>query len=1404
MKNQKLKTLDYFSDESEQFETRFDQLLAGEYDESGRTRLVAEITEWMQECARQGRYIPLASAERRAYRSLLERWSSRLRDQGHYVEDIVSLADFDPNAGIVLTVDCPYPGLEPYAQDRRGCFFGREALVLKLVDHLEQQGHRILMIVGASGSGKSSLALAGVLPQLVERHDGAWLFGPRLTPGAHPMVELAAAIAQTIGRPEQAREIEHALAANPDDTSNQLAVLCQNKPLMLFIDQFEELLTMCRDSGEQCLFAQVLCALSEPTSSSNDFSCRILLTLRTDHLARFESNHALKQLHMRLVGEDNQHYLSAIGFEDIKRAIKGPAEEVGLRFIPVTLIDQLASETAGLSNGLPLLQFALRRLWDTRPRNESGKPLDLINAEMMKGLPDVERALGTLADSIFRTFSDSQKRVCERLLLELLVLDESFEEPLRRRRNEAELVQVLEAQFPSTGEVAGVDKVAGVIDSFVSAGLLRRFGDRPNGRLEVAHEALLRHWDHVYRIVTGAEVKERLHLIKQIGREASDWVGHDRLNDYLYLRGERLDRAIAYGADGWLAEAEAAVYVDACRAHVEEERLRDRLAIEEKERADLAQRSREEAELRAQRARRNTWGLALIALLIIGFLFIYGWQIHKERVAADQARAETNDLLVFLLGEQFLGEIRDVGRSTLLKQVRDKVQTYTNDRDQRYVLIRGLALRNSGDIARMQGHLKDSVDFFSKALTAIENSPEGSVRWQEAARTRERLGEALTDQGQVTQALTHYESAVNAWRQVARHPSVKTDDCTNLADSLVSLGNLKSRMGNASLALNDLNEAINITADVLIGRQTSLEGCGPAASKAEPYLDAKALEVLSRAIILRAYILGFQEDFDGAYPFANEATKLRPHSVSAVKNTLVALAWRGNGQRKPQRALDDYRQVLAGFEELRKRDPDNRLWQRERAATQLLIAKGIMACRPGECEKMPSLEEAEATVLEAIAALRELNEIDPSNVSLQSDLGWALMDHAKVLAAQGHKKERLQKIEEAERAYHKAQLDKADTSAIAEHGSLLAEKADALASLDRLPEAKEAVQKSIDLFNGLIAGNQDNLDFMRRLLEARQREADIRRKEGNQPGADAADREASKLTGQYNKKIGSLKRETDELYGKFVKQEFAGDKLSRGDDHAGALREFQAAESGAQKYIRHRPADFSGYRELSNIYNWIQLMQEKLGKKTESTAAFGTWMQAAQIAVLLAPACTEKEKKCAEQNKTVKTEMNTRLLDARYYYDIFLYQNSGGDRGKLENVLGMIQEEIAVAEGLVQEYPQDASHMFRLGDAKAGLGQVRRDLKMTGWEEVIRSGLIYIQKAAVTDPTKVAYLNRLGEWQKYLAEQYQADGHKETASVEYRHALEAYQKVARDFPGDEKVDDAIRQIEIALTELDVQ
>ena len=569
MKKRYRKSLDDCLDNSDEFESQLKRQSDAGASIHADDPLVLEIVDWLQDCAWQGRFLLTGSPERRALMSLLHRWSSLLRRSGIDADEINELADFDENAGIVLTEGCPYPGLAPYDSTMGKRFFGREELVEEAIEHLTQGGNQILFIIGGSGSGKSSLARAGILPQLKEKFTAKWLFAPILTPGTEPLEELAKSVAAAIGDPTLADKVLQSISDKPKDAYSTLAGYCKPKSLLLVIDQFEELLTLCQDDNEKRIFAEVLNALSEPSATAGEFRCRTLLTMRSDHLPRFEENADLRPLYDRLACPGNHLHLSSMGFESIRRAIKVPADEVGLRFIPATLIDGLASETAGLSSGLPLLQFALRRLWDSR-RDEGEGRLDFITQKMISDLPNVEGALGKVADEIFSTFSASQKAICERLLLELVVLDESFEEPLRRRRKESELHAALE-------KLGSPEDVKFVIDEFCSRGLLRRYGEQENFQLEVAHEALLRRWEHINSLITGRE-KDRLLLIKQIAAESREWVraSSERKKEYLGLKGERLERAGRDEKDGWLARGEMTEYVKACEEQAKEEKRRNK------------------------------------------------------------------------------------------------------------------------------------------------------------------------------------------------------------------------------------------------------------------------------------------------------------------------------------------------------------------------------------------------------------------------------------------------------------------------------------------------------------------------------------------------------------------------------------------------------------------------------------------------------------------------------------------------------------------------------------------------------------------------------------------------------------------------------------------------------------
>ena len=589
--------LDQLIDQSEQFETRWEERQSG--GEPQRDKLLGDLTEFVRVCATHGVFIPLGSPDRRALRSILDRWNSRLREAG--VQAGEELAEYDPKAGVALEGPCPYPGLNAYTAKQRGTFFGREEEINRAAKHFETAGNRIWLIYGSSGSGKSSLALAGILPRLQDSHKGSWLFAPPFTPGAQPNLALAKAVARAIRQPKRAPEIERGLADAPDDALAFLATVCKGRPLTLLVDQFEELLTLCRDTNEQGRFARIICALSDPETSVEGFTAHVLLTLRTDHLGRFEHADALAPLHRRLIGEHNYDQLSTIRFADIRRAIKEPADQLGLRFVPPDLIDRLANQAAGLANGLPLLQFALQRLWDTRPVNSDGKPLDLITQEMVDSLPDVQGALGKVAAHCFEAFSEPQRRACERLLQELVVLDENFEEPLRRRRGERELIEELQAKARHRTE-----DIKRVINDFVDERLLRRFGVGRTSQLEIAHEALLRHWPHLRELLTGADAKDRLHLVKQIGRESAEWADRGCHDDELRLHGGRLQRAVEYAEDGWFADKNARAYIEACQRREEENLRRDQEVLEQRERADAAERAQQEALAKAAQERERS------------------------------------------------------------------------------------------------------------------------------------------------------------------------------------------------------------------------------------------------------------------------------------------------------------------------------------------------------------------------------------------------------------------------------------------------------------------------------------------------------------------------------------------------------------------------------------------------------------------------------------------------------------------------------------------------------------------------------------------------------------------------------------------------------------------------------
>ena len=587
--------------------------------------LLSKIHAWLKECVDFGRFLPAPSPDRRALQGRVDYWTSLLSQRGHLLPDIDRLDEFNSEAGFPLEAEFPYPGLGVYDEKLRVRFCGREDEANDAVAHLEE--NHTCLLISESGGGKSSLAMAGILPILKDKHP-EWLFLPRITPGADPRKTLSAALSKAIRTPlpEHPEEFRQPTVgefeAEPQREAEQVHGVLNGRVLVLFLDQLEELVTLCNDTSAQEAFSALVCALADPGN------CRILATIRSDHLGRLDTSQACRPLYALLAAKKGAMHLEPLGFDAIRTAILKPAEEVGLRFVPPDLVDRLAQQTANLVGGLPLLQFALWRLWETRPRGkEDYKPKDLINEEQFKKLPNVLEALGKTAQMHYEALGNPAEvhngeqtkgqKVCQRLMLELTVLAENLQDTMRRRRCEADIVALLV-------EYEGADKpeIQQLIDGLIKARLLVRTGKGEDAQIEVPHEAIFRNWPTFRVWVEGEETKGRLQALRVIGREAVSAAEHEYGRDYLKLKGEPLAKAREYKEKGYL-DQESSEYVERCeqeerRRNEEKKRLKGEEAA--RRRAEEARKRAEddaEEERRTKRLyRKSFFGLAFFAVLL--------------------------------------------------------------------------------------------------------------------------------------------------------------------------------------------------------------------------------------------------------------------------------------------------------------------------------------------------------------------------------------------------------------------------------------------------------------------------------------------------------------------------------------------------------------------------------------------------------------------------------------------------------------------------------------------------------------------------------------------------------------------------------------------------------------------
>jgi hypothetical protein len=342
---------------------------------------------------------------------------------------------------------CPYRGLETFDEDHAEFFFGRERDIQRVLEKLKAT--RFLAVLGPSGSGKSSLVRAGVIPSL---RTGALPGGKDweirvLRPGADPLTALAAKI-KTLNAEATMKSLCDDMLADPKTLHREATLAVAIRPqlnrIVLVIDQFEEVFTLCASEQERSQFlANFLFASSIPGGP-----CVILLTMRADFYGKCA---AYDELATRVAAQ--QFLVSPMDMEMLRQAIEEPARRVGLQFQP-GLADAILRDVDNQPGSLPLLEHALFELWNRR----SGAMLTFDGYQKSGG---VAGAIARRAQAIYDDFTPEQQQAARRILLRLIQPGEGTEDT-RRRAEVSELVTNLEE--------AGT--VESVIEAFVGARLL--------------------------------------------------------------------------------------------------------------------------------------------------------------------------------------------------------------------------------------------------------------------------------------------------------------------------------------------------------------------------------------------------------------------------------------------------------------------------------------------------------------------------------------------------------------------------------------------------------------------------------------------------------------------------------------------------------------------------------------------------------------------------------------------------------------------------------------------------------------------------------------------------------------------------------------------------------------------
>ncbi|WP_156818202.1 nSTAND1 domain-containing NTPase [Mastigocladopsis repens] len=382
-----------------------------------------------------------------------------------FKKEQISLIPSQPEVDIIPPN--PYQGLAAFGEEDAAFFFGRETFVNGLVEAVNEQP--LVGVIGPSGSGKSSIVYAGLIPQL--RMTENWVI-ESFRPGDKPFYHLASALVrQLVPGVDEIQQLRSAAGLDKniqqglvtlEQITSRILERNPGKRLLLFVDQFEELYTLCQKE-EQERFADLM------LQAIHQENLTLIFTLRADFygfvLAYRPLRDALQQFTPQL--------LSAMNREELLRAIEQPAQKIEVQ-LEAQLAQRILDDVGNEPGNLPLLEFALTRLWSLQQNRT-------LTHQAYQEIGGVKKALANHAEQVYQKLSETKQKAAQRIFVQLVRPGEGTEDT----RRIATRKEVGDENWGLVSDLAGY-----------TARLVVTGHDEKSGEdtVEVVHEALIREW----------------------------------------------------------------------------------------------------------------------------------------------------------------------------------------------------------------------------------------------------------------------------------------------------------------------------------------------------------------------------------------------------------------------------------------------------------------------------------------------------------------------------------------------------------------------------------------------------------------------------------------------------------------------------------------------------------------------------------------------------------------------------------------------------------------------------------------------------------------------------------------------------------------------------------------------